>query len=365
MQNMSKTKKIILDMTMLERPYTGLGQYSIYLAQYLLDNNEANHAYDFLMYPTEEQFFNTQKTTYKAQEITYLLRKLHKKGFHFIFKKYDIWHVLSQQTRFFPYHTNTPVIYTIHDLNFLKEESQEIIYAKLRQIQKQIDRATCITTISNYVAQDIAKNFDLKSKKIEVIYNGAEVKTFQNVPKPNFITDDSPFIFSIGALTYKKNFHSLVTMMRHLPHLKLVLAGKKEQPYTAIIEQEITKYSLQNQVILAGEVNDQEKYWLYKNCCAFAFPSLLEGFGLPIIEALSFGKPTFSSNLTSLPEIGGTEVTYWEHFEPSYMADIFIKTMNNIEKDATYTQRAIARATQFSWQKAGKQYYDLYDKVLA
>ena len=90
-----------------------------------------------------------------------------------------------------------------------------------------------------------------------------------------------------------------------------------------------------------------------------------EGFGIPTIEAMRFGKPVFLSNSTSLPEIGGKHAFYWDHFEPKYMAEIFIKEIitYNAKKD-WYSEQYIKRAKSFDWNKAAKQYIELYKTIL-
>ena len=76
---------------------------------------------------------------------------------------------------------------------------------------------------------------------------------------------------------------------------------------------------LEERIILPGEISDMDKYWLYKNCEAFVFPSMYEGFGLPVIEAMNFGKPVFLSTFSSLPEVGGKYALYWENFDSQLM----------------------------------------------
>jgi glycosyltransferase involved in cell wall biosynthesis len=122
---------------------------------------------------------------------------------------------------------------------------------------------------------------------------------------------------------------------------------------------------LVKQVILTGKISDIEKQYYLKNCSAFVFPSLREGFGIPPIEAMRFGKPVFLSNSTSLPEIGGKHAFYWDHFEPKYMAEIFIKGIitYNAKKD-WYSEQYIKRAKSFDWNKAAKQYIELYKTIL-
>ena len=101
---------------------------------------------------------------------------------------------------------------------------------------------------------------------------------------------------------------------------------------------------------------------MYKNCKAFVFPSLNEGFGLPVVEALHFGKPVVLSKLTSLPEIGGEEAMYLDNFLPEEIAS---KIQFAIKNDTSERQKLLKnRASLFSWQKAAEQYLEMYSAVL-
>jgi len=360
---MGNTKRIAVDMTMLKYPYTGLGQFSLYLGRELLKDKAQDYEYDFLLYPSKTNFF--PDLAYQPRKMHLLKRELGKNKLPFTSKRYDLWHIPSQNSRYFPFYTKSPIIYTIHDLNFLHEESTEKIEKKIHHIQKQINQASQITAISQYVATDIAKNIDLKGKKIKIIHNGVAIQHCPKATRPSFITTETPFIFTMGSITPRKNFHVLVEMMRFLPNLHLVVAGKKDDmEYVRKMEQLIETHQLQNRVIFTDTIREEAKYWLYKNCYAFAFPSLLEGFGMPVIEALSMKKPVFASMLTSLPEVGGKVVKYWTDFQPENMANTFLQGMHAIEQDTQFAENALAQAELFTWARAGKQYKDLYESIL-
>ena len=114
--------------------------------------------------------------------------------------------------------------------------------------------------------------------------------------------------------------------------LKIQIDQKK---YGDKIKRLIADNGLTNQVFLTGKVSEEGKQFFMKNCTAFLFPSIREGFGLPPIEAMSFGKPTFLSNKTSLPEIGGEASIYWDNFDPEYMKDILFNGLNNFDNNKT------------------------------
>ena len=110
-------------------------------------------------------------------------------------------------------------------------------------------------------------------------------------------------------------------------------------------------------------MTESDKAWYYKNCAAFVFPSIAEGFGLPVIEAMHFGKPVFLSKFTSLPEVGGNAAYYFDNFDAKHMQQIFKEGM----QDFIARNRAdemLAQADKFSWEQAANQYLELYSECL-
>ncbi len=128
---------------------------------------------------------------------------------------------------------------------------------------------------------------------------------------------------------------------------------------------EAAKYNCADRVVFTGLISDDDKAWYYANCEAFLFPSIAEGFGLPVIEAMHFGKPVFLSTHTSLPEIGGDVAWYFDNFEPATMQATFLKGMAEYQADDTLKADIIARASKFDWAKTAEQYLDLYAECLS
>ncbi len=124
---------------------------------------------------------------------------------------------------------------------------------------------------------------------------------------------------------HKKNFHVLPALLVGNDH-ELIISGV-ETPYKSKIMEEAEKFGVTDRVKITGTISEEDKAWYYKNCTAFVFPSIAEGFGLPVIEAMHFGKPVFLSTHTSLPEIGGDAAFYFPTFEPADMQATFANGM--------------------------------------
>lgn len=118
-----------------------------------------------------------------------------------------------------------------------------------------------------------------------------------------------------------------------------------------------------NNVSLLGTVSEEEKVWLYANCEAFLFPSLLEGFGLPVIEAMQFGKPVFSSEETSLKEIGGNFSYFWKNFNPYDMKQLIDENLEKFYHDRGLEEREKEYANSFTYEKHFAEYEKLYATV--
>ena len=158
-----------------------------------------------------------------------------------------------------------------------------------------------------------------------------------------------------------KNVSALLAMMKLLPGQRLVLAGARSGD-SLRVQDEALALGLRN-VRFLFDVSNAEKAWLFRHCRAFMFPSLAEGFGLPPVEALQFGKPVFLSNLTSLPEVGGSVAHYWPSFEPAAMAAVVDNALARWDSSAD-AKRAVAWARRFSWDACADAHVRAYLRLL-
>ena len=226
-------------------------------------------------------------------------------------------------------------------------------------MQRKIDRADIIVTISHYTKKVLEENLNVKNKRVEVIYNGCSMSEQSEPEMPSF-APAGDFLFSIGSIASRKNLHVLLPLMQKLPGISLVMAGSyaAEGDYYRALQQQIRDLNLADRVMMPGAISEAEKVWLYQRCCGLVFPSLLEGFGLPIVEAMYFGQPVFLSTSTSLPEVGGDAAYYWENFDADSMAQVVRQglTCHNAARVALCKKQA----AKFSWQNAAQKYMQLY-----
>ena len=149
--------------------------------------------------------------------------------------------------------------------------------------------------------------------------------------------------------------------MQYLPNeLQLVIAGDHDTDYGRKMIKHADELGLQKRIHFLGKIPEDEKQWLYEHCEVFCFPSLLEGFGLPIIEAQYLGVKSIVSKETSIPEVAGPGSEYFSGFDPKVMAK---EILNLIDKDfdETLMKKNVAR---FSWENAAAKYFELYCELM-
>jgi glycosyltransferase involved in cell wall biosynthesis len=347
---------VLLDMGKLKNPNSGLGQFSYYYGKHISELENEELYFNFLIPESKMGIFGKDY----GYENTSLLRRIAP----YLCKKYDLWHALHQDSSFLPANTTSPYILTIHDLNFLEEKGPFKARRRLRKLQKKVDRASAITFISNYTAKISRENLNLEGKRTFVIHNGVDIEYYKVVPKPDYLPSGK-YLLALGMVLKKKNFHVLIDLMDKLEDYNLVIAGDNSSEYARMIINTVNDRHLHDRVFLPGIVSENDKIFLYKNCSAFLFPSRVEGFGLPVIEAMRFGKPVFISNKASLPEIGGDLAFYWNNFNPDYMADIFKSKIKEYEENEDDMKNNIIEySKKYDWKKSIKRYYDLYLEVL-
>lgn len=359
---MSRIPSVFLESHNIKNPYSGFGQFNYHLIKgiYAAQISDLRcTVYAKKTAPLQEEFGN-----YFDYKKYYTL---HRRNPFRIRKKYDVWHCLNQNIKVEPHH-NIPYVLTVHDVNFIDEVSSDLQHESNVRFQEKLNRSHAITYISKYAQESTHRYFKVPDVSEHIIYNGNPLETI-TLPENHTpeIAVQGPFLYSIGEFSERKNFHALVDMLALLPEYKLVLSGNNNTTYAkTTLDESIQKHRLQDRVILTGKVSEFDKQYYLKQCTAFVFPSLREGFGIPPIEAMRFGKPVIISNNTSLPEVGGSHAFYWDHYDPTYMATVLQKGLEAYSKNAeTLSKTYIAHANSFSWTHAAQQYIEVYRSLIS
>jgi len=352
--------RIILDCDLMRYRDSGLYHYCLNLGTYVKNalNKEQEGRISFYVPAAERDAFGTD-----AGSI--IERKWHQKFLKPFLWDCDIWHAPFQSGRIIVPKKNArvKVLLTIHDLNCLHEdkpakERQE----NLQKTQRLIDRSDSIVCISQHCKKDVLTHLDVKNKPVHVIHNGTHHITEPPL-RPVSYMPVRPFIFTMGYVNRKKNFHTLLPLLKDTA-FDLVIAGKLDEPdYVNKIKMQARKLGVLERLHILGPVSEKDKAWYFKNCLAFMLPSLAEGFGAPVVEAMKFGKPMFLSNLTSLPEIGGDVAFYFNSFEPGHMQHIFREGINEYQKNGL-AGKIIKRGNEFDWKEKAEEYLVVYRSLV-
>lgn len=347
--------RIFIDTERLRDLYNGLGQFCLHLGHEIVQQNPDPEQYKltFGVPRAEVGVFGDTVQYHTVSWADRLWRSA----------EYDVWHGTHQDVATLPASPSRFVL-TVHDLNFLERTDYSVVKksTRLAALQHKIGRAAAITTISEYTASVVRQHLTIPDNKpLRVIHNGSTLMPDAPQQRPAFVLESSaPFFLYLGVIHPKKNVQVLLPLLQAFPDYRLILAGDNTHDYALHVRQQAINLDVSEQLLMPGTVSDAEKAWLYANCEAFLFPSLSEGFGLPVIEAMQLGKPVFISNLTSLPEVGGMDAFYFDSFEPDDIVNTFREGMMAYHEDPLRADRLRWYARRFSWTKAAKAYWEVY-----
>jgi glycosyltransferase involved in cell wall biosynthesis len=266
-----------------------------------------------------------------------------------------------------------PVVVTIYDVSFI--ESPEAFPAAQRRYLMNETAYSCahaarLIAISESGRRDIHRLYGVPLDRIDVVTPGvadvyrplpeAEVTAFRRRRGlPN------TFLLHVGTLQPRKNLSTLLDALARLqrPDVYLALVGGKGWIYDAIFER-VSALGLGGRVLFAGYVDDDELPLWYNAAAALVMPSLYEGFGLPVVEALACGAPVAAADTSSLPETGGDVALYFDPHDPDELAARLAQVLD----DPAFRNRARrdgpAHAARFSWERAGREMAAVYERTL-
>lgn len=354
-------KNILLDLERLRYPYSGIANVFRNLARGFHEENRNLDVTYFGDFSTLD-FKISKKIEWE---------KWHKFYENFS-SRFDVIHVSHQLSSYFQKnYRNSVKIVTLHDLNFLHENLSEKKRKKmLRKVNNNLRYTDYLVCISEYAKKDVLENKNLftfkKLKEIVVIHNGIELPADEtyNLGQFSFL-NKKKYILNIGVLFDKKNQLSLVEMLPYIDEDLVLIASDEKNPYAENFRQRIKDLQLEERVHILKNITEEEKYALIQNCSAMCHPSIAEGFGIPPIEAMAFGKPVFLSTFTSLPEIGGDAAFYFENFEPKKMAEFFTLKLKYYEENKPELSAKIKNWTkQYDYKVMSNNYLTLYEEIL-
>lgn len=360
--------RVLIDCGHIRNAYSGLGQVVCQYAN-ALHKGSADFSLQFLSHPRFHDFHAAMRNIDEDVLIPKfslrgaIMRVLNKEWTRYGYKGrgHVLRHALHRNFYQIPTTDHTPFVLTIHDMHLLHDKPRRREQA-IARLQKSVHRAAALGFISNYARSVTAEHIDFGEAEQHIIYNG--INKPQKPQKPQWFDDTMlPFLFSVAQIAPHKNYHILPAMMGNIPRMHLIIAGRKKKYYAPQVEDAARRENTSARILLPGAINEGEKAWLLQHCTGFVFPSLREGFGMPLVEALHYGKPVFCFDNTALPEAGGKFAFYWQNNEPEEMADLIRDNIPNPPDPSVVAARQ-KWAAGFSWDKNAAAYMRIYRRLL-
>lgn len=351
---------------------TGIGRYTYELCLQLLNYEDLK----LVLFLDKDSPLLTDEKFDKVEKFIIKEKKFGLLGLFTLAKKIedsdlDLYHSPSF---IMPFVKSVKTIITIHDLIHLKMPEEYGIFHKLYYnlvVKRACFSAEYVITVSEASKHDLVKWLGAEriSKKTKVIYNAVAKKFSPHIGMIDvfnkFEIDRTNFILYVGNNRANKNLLNLLKAYakakKHNPDFPhLVLTCDHNQELFEFIHENV----LLDDVKFIGSVSDDELVLLYSYCLFFVFPSLFEGFGIPVLEAMSCGCPVACSNIKPLKEILGESALFFNPLDPKSIQANIEELFYNKNFRESLREKSLAQVKNFSWEKTAKETYELYKAIL-
>lgn len=375
--------KIGIDISLQCMPRSGIGQYQYNLIKNLLMIDKKNFYHLYAFNYRWRHKFNQLKFSgaenYKVS-VTPIPQRLMTIWWIFVRYPYleqvtkpcDVYHISEtcvQPTRL---GRKVAVIHDLTTLLYPEYHLKQNIFFYNRRFKDIKKYADAVITESESTKNDIIRHLNIDPQKIFVTHFAADesfrpIKENEVKKKLSKFNIQKPYIMFLGTLEPRKNIPTLIRAFtalkkkKNIPH-KLVLVGQKGWFFQEI-EKALEESLYRDEIIFPGYIPDEDIPALYNGAEIFVYPSFYEGFGLPVLEAMQCGTPVITSNISSMPEIGGDACYY---IEPKSLDDLtrgLEKIIENTDLRKKMSQKGIERAKQFSWEKCAKETLRIYTQT--
>jgi glycosyltransferase involved in cell wall biosynthesis len=260
----------------------------------------------------------------------------------------------------------TRTLLTIHDLSFLHYPDHfvpKLVRYLSQVVPRSIARADRVLVDSQATRADLIAHWGTVPEKVEVLYGGVDAR-FCPKPEPGaaerirarYSLDERPYVLSVGTVQPRKNYVRLIQAFASLKtEAQLLIAGGRGWLYQEILAQ-AEKHA--DRVRILGFVDDVDLPALYRNAALFAFPSLYEGFGFPVLEAMACGVPVVCSNASSLLEVAGEAALLVDPHDTSGLAEAIARMLEDADLRREMIAKGLAQAARFTWEQAARQLLD-------
>lgn len=306
----------------------------------------------------------------------YSVRELFALSWHLYRRKLDLYHSTHYVL---PAWVNAKVVVTIHDIIHLLypeflPSNLAFLYAQ-RMIRRSLTRGDRIVAVSQNTKNDLTQHFDVDGGKIQVIHNGVDDAFRRPLPPEDlqrWLRDlgiPQPYLLFVGnPAKPHKNLDTVVQAYARARRMAqfdapLICVGSR-QGSEFKIRSRAEYLGIGDKVRLLGHVAQEALPAIYQGATLFLYPTLYEGFGLPIIEAMASGVAVITSNTSALKEIGEGYALLVDPLDLDGIAKAIASLMSSPERRAAFAERGVRRAEDFRWDKAARQTLDVYTSVI-
>lgn len=370
-------KKISLEIQWAVGPKTGVGWYIFNIVKGLVQNNKNDYTGEFINFMNrhnvkEQINYNikikqNKLIPYKIYNI--LTQKLKISHNFLLGTKSDIYHFFNFTI---PKNIKGKIIITIYDTVFFTVPETMGDMKTISEYRYAAEKSDLIITISESAKSDIIKHFNVSEEKIKIVTPGIDLQKYshkyskselENIRKKYNLPQN--YILYLGTIEPRKNIERIVKSFKRYKQeinddLKLVIVGKKGWKYDNIMK---LIESMGTDIIITGYIDEEDKVPIYKLAQIFVFPSLYEGFGMPILEAMASGTPVITSNISSMPEVAGNAGILVDPFDENEIFGAYKKILSDKKLKKEMVQRGLEQAKKFEWKKSVEILEKIYEEI--
>jgi glycosyltransferase involved in cell wall biosynthesis len=282
----------------------------------------------------------------------------------------QLFHSLAQRPPAFRFRQEIVTVFDIFPLTGENYSTADFRKKFSDLLLQAVGRATRVITSSHATESLLISHAQVPPEKIRVIPLGVDPPAVVLTPaerlreRARILGSEGEMVLSVGVMQTRKNTLNMLKALQLLPaEYKVVLSGGNGYGSEAIHDF-IRTESLGERVKLLGFVDDAQLARLYQSASVFLFPSLEEGFGIPLLEAMAAGVPVVTSKVSSMPEVGGEAALYVDPHDPADIARKVVEVVEHSALRAGLVQKGLARAGKFTWRRTAEATLAVYDEIL-
>ena len=282
----------------------------------------------------------------------------------------QLFHSLAQRPPAFRFHQEIVTVFDVFPITGENYSTPEFRKKFSDLLLQATGRAARVITSSHATESLLIAHAHVPPEKIRVIPLGVDPVAVTLSPEERvqervrILGGKGELVLSVGVIQTRKNTLNMLKALKTLPaNYTLVLSGGNGYGSESVHDF-IRQESLGDRVKLLGFIDDAQLARLYQAASTFLFPSLEEGFGIPVLEAMASGVPVVTSNLSSMPEVGGEAALYVDPRNPADIAQKVVQAVEDSAMRAASVQKGLARAREFTWRRTAEATLAVYDEVL-